>query len=380
MMRLSHKLAHKQAKNLDRHEKSFAGCMGWNAMGDLLPFSEAALSAFIGATGGLILGLAARLGRFCTLGAIEDYLYLHSDLRLRIWGLAIGAGICGVAALSLLTGFEPESSALLGAGFNPLAHITGGLMFGYGMALAGNCGYGAVARLGGGDLRNFVIVAVVGVSAYFALSGPGAYLRVLLFPEPIREGPQTLPALLSEYLPLSSPGIALIIGLCFCAISLASSPFLRDWRAVLTGLCVALAVTIGWAGTHWLNTTGFSEQPIISYSFASPVGETLLYLMLGSALELSFGVGAVMGVLFGAFLGAIMKGQFRWEACDDPRELRRQLIGACLMGVGAVIALGCSIGQGLSAMSLLSFGAPLTLASILIGAVIGLRQMVSGFS
>ena len=35
---------------------------------------EANFAALVGLFGGVLLGLAARLGRFCTLGAIEDYL------------------------------------------------------------------------------------------------------------------------------------------------------------------------------------------------------------------------------------------------------------------------------------------------------------------
>ena len=37
--------------------------------------SEANAAALVGLIGGIVLGLAARVGRFCTLGAIEDYLY-----------------------------------------------------------------------------------------------------------------------------------------------------------------------------------------------------------------------------------------------------------------------------------------------------------------
>ncbi|MGR3692652.1 MAG: YeeE/YedE thiosulfate transporter family protein, partial [Sagittula sp.] len=72
-------------------------------------------------------------------------------------------------------------------------------------------------------------------------------------------------------------------------------------------------------------------------------------------------------------------GHFRWEACEDPRELRRQIFGAALMGGGAVVALGCSIGQGLSAFSVLAFSAPVTFASIFAGAAFGLRQLIVGF-
>ena len=84
-------------------------------------------------------------------------------------------------------------------------------------------------------------------------------------------------------------------------------------------------------------------------------------------------------MLIGAFFGSIIKGHFRWEACEDPRELKRQILGASIMGVGAVISLGCSVGQGLTAFSTLSYSAPLTLLSIYFGARIGLFQLIEGF-
>ena len=110
-----------------------------------------------GLFGGILLGLAARLGRFCTLGAIEDYLYGGSDIRLRMWGLAIGLAVIGSFGALALGLVEIEKSFYLRS-WQPLASVAGGLVFGYGMAMAGNCGYGALARLGGGDLRAFVIV------------------------------------------------------------------------------------------------------------------------------------------------------------------------------------------------------------------------------
>jgi uncharacterized membrane protein YedE/YeeE len=90
-------------------------------------------------------------------------------------------------------------------------------------------------------------------------------------------------------------------------------------------------------------------------------------------------VGSVFGVGVGAFVGSLIKGHFRWEACEDPRELRRQIIGAGLMGMGAVIALGCTVGQGLSGFSVLAFSAPLTFLAIIAGAAFGLRQLIEGF-
>jgi len=81
----------------------------------------------------------------------------------------------------------------------------------------------------------------------------------------------------------------------------------------------------------------------------------------------------------GACLGSYSKGHFRWEACDDPRELRRQILGAAIMGPGAILAVGCSVGQGISAFSVLAFSAPVTFIAIFAGAAFGLRQLITGF-
>ncbi len=102
--------------------------------------------------------------------------------------------------------------------------------------------------------------------------------------------------------------------------------------------------------------------------------------MTASGSSLSFGIGSVAGVLAGALLGSLRLGHFRWEACDDPRELRRQIAGAALMGSGAVVAMGCTIGQGVSAFSLLAYSAPVTFAAIFAGAAFGLRQLITGFA
>ena len=118
----------------------------------------------------------------------------------------------------------------------------------------------------------------------------------------------------------------------------------------------------------------------MSHTFSAPIGETVLYVLTSSGNTISFGTGSVLGVILGAFAGSLFKGQFRWEACEDPRELRRQIFGAALMGIGAVVAVGCSVGQGLSAFSVLAYSAPITLLCMMIGAAIGLRQLILGFS
>lgn len=342
---------------------------------------ESLLIVLFGFAGGVILGLAARLGRFCTLGAIEDLLYQQSDTRLRMWVLAIGvAGLTafGLAGMDL---FDIAANAYWITPWSPLASVLGGLLFGYGMSLAGNCGFGALARFGGGDLRAFVIVLVMGISAYVMMSGPFARLRIMATEatSPALDS-QSYAQVLGSVTGLPMIWAGLVVSALITVAALASRDFIQNRRAVFWGAMVGLAVTSGWAGTSWIATNGFMPQPVQTHTFSAPLGETIIFLMTASGGGLSFGVASVFGVLAGAFCGSLFKGHFRWEACEDPRELRRQILGAVCMGFGAVLAFGCTVGQGISAFSVLSFSAPITFAAIFVGAAIGLRQLITGFA
>lgn len=343
--------------------------------------TEPQLVALIGLLTGLPLGLAARLGRFCTMGAIEDALYGGSTVRLRMWGMAIGLAVLGSFGLMAAGLLVDHETYYLSIRWMPLASILGGLVFGYGMALSGMCGYGAIARLGGGDLRSFVIVLVMGVATFVVLSGPLAPLRDMLF----HQSPVTtqVPPGIAHQLSALTGAPVTVLGMGIGALLLAGSATSRAvWAKpsqVAWSAAVGLAVVGAWAGTSWVAHTGFDGLPVVSHSFAAPLGDSILWWMTGSARPLTFAVGSVAGVWGGAFIGSLIKGHFRWEACEDPRELRRQILGAALMGGGAVIALGCSVGQGLSAFSVLAFSAPVTFAAIFAGAALGLRQLIVGF-
>jgi len=341
--------------------------------------TEAQAAALLGLFGGIALGLAARIGRFCTLGAIEDLLYSSDDRRLRMWAVALGVAIAGTH-IAMSTGYmDASETAYLDRVWNPLATVIGGLMFGYGMALSGNCGYGALARLGGGDLRSLIIVIVMGLSAYIVMSGPLAHARVWLFP--VEEGADSLQGI--GYLFEGSLGIpplatGIAIGGALLAIGLSSREMRRSYSHILWGTVVGLAVISGWVGTYWIAQNGFAAEPIETHTFAAPIGDTIYYAMTASGNTVSFSVGSVLGVIIGATLGSYSKGHFRWEACDDPRELGRQIAGAALMGAGAILAVGCSIGQGISAFSVLAYSAPVASAAIFAGAALGLRQLIAG--
>lgn len=179
-------------------------------------------------------------------------------------GIAIGSGF-----------FVSAESAYLDRVWNPVGTIVGGLTFGYGMALSGNCGYGALARLGGGDLRSFVIVLVMGLSAYFVMSGPLAHARVLLFP--VETGASSTQGFTQM---LSAVGVSplvtgLVAGGALLVFALSKADMRSSHSHIFWGFVVGFAVVSGWVGTYWVAMTGLESEPIETHTFVAPIGDTI---------------------------------------------------------------------------------------------------------
>lgn len=338
-----------------------------------------AWAALIGLVTGAVLGLAARLGDFCTLGAIESAFYGADQRRLRMWGIVLGTGIAATYLLASLGQIDLIETPYHGLQWNPLASVLGGTLFGYGMALAGNCGFGALARFGGGDLRSLVVVVVISIFGFVTLSGPLSPLRDWAFPQIPSDHMQGFAHLAQALLGVPALLVALTLAAGFVLWALAYAPFRAEPRRIGWGVAAGLAIAGALWGMSVLNDISFGAVDVEGHTFTAPLGRTLMWLMTSSAGGLSFSVGSVLGVLVGARIGSWRKGTFRWEACEDPRELGRQVGGAALMGIGGVVALGCSVGQGATAFSTLAYSAPVTLAAICAGAMLGLKRLIAGF-
>ena len=335
----------------------------------------------LGLIGGTVLGLAARLGGFCTLGMIEDVHYGDDRARLWFWVGALGIAILSNFWLSYAGLIDLGAVVYLQNAFSIPGAILGGLIFGFGMAQTGNCGFTALARVGGGDLRAFVIAMVMGVAALIALSGLLAVWRLEIFPiTPQPQSPDGIAQMLGRLFGLSPDLLGMGIGAIVIVAAIALAPRHGAIKRILWSIAIGLTISLGFFGTYWVSENGWDAWPVVSHTFTAPIGETLHYAMFSTGLAPKFGMGSVLGVVMGGFIGSLIKGGFRWEACEDPRELRRQIIGAAMMGLGAVMAAGCSIGQGLSAFSVLSPTAPLVAASIWLGAWFGLRQLILGLA
>ncbi|WP_370195623.1 YeeE/YedE family protein [Aurantimonas coralicida] len=351
---------------------------------DMLVESGLALP-LAGLLAGTAMGYVARRHHFCTLSALERRWYAGDDNGLRAWGLAILVAILLTQILVLAGRFAPEQSFYLTPAFGWTGAILGGLAFGVGMALVGTCGFGALVRLGGGSLRGLVVIIVLGLSALAAQRGVLALGRVALVDSQAYDlsrlgaPDQTLGAVASA---LAGRDLRWLMTLAVVAALgtwvFRSASFRADRGKILAGIVIGAAVAFGWLATAHVAGLSFVPVQVESASFVVPPGDLILQIVAYTGALPDYGVGLVLGVVVGAALAAWRRGDVRWEACDDARELSRHLVGAMLMGVGGVFSLGCTIGQGISAASFLTISAPIVLISIAIGARLGLAYILEG--
>ena len=113
-------------------------------------------------------------------------------------------------------------------------------------------------------------------------------------------------------------------------------------------------------------------------SFVSPVAYTLDWLMFFSdkAKVLTIGIVSVVGVVAGSAVYAVATGSFRWEGLSGAEDTANHLLGATLMGVGGVCAMGCTVGQGLSGIATLSMTSVVALAAIFAGSTAALNYQL----
>lgn len=341
------------------------------------------IASICGLGAGVVLGFAGRAGRFCTLAMLEDAFFGSDTTRLKSFALAAAVALVATQVLAAAGFVDLSQSIYLTPSIGLGGAVLGGLIFGFGMALVGTCGFGTLVRIGGGDLRAIVVYLVLGMSALAAMGGLTGFLRLsLIEPLSLRLPQGTTQAFDSLLAPMLGTGARTIVVALFAAAlggwSLADGKLVKSPRLILSGLAVGAAVAFGWFATGWLGNDDFDPARVASLTFVAPLGHSLLYIATFSGSRVDFAIGSVTGVVLGSFIAALLARGFRWEACDDARELKRHMIGAALMGTGGITSMGCTIGQGLSAFSTLAVSAPITMLAIAGGARLGLEYTMTG--
>ena len=337
-------------------------------------------------------GAIAQRTHFCTMGAVADIVNLGDWMRMRMWALAIGVAMIGFNAMVAADWIKAADSIYAAPALLWLSNIVGGLLFGVGMVLASGCGSKTLVRVGGGNLKSLLVLFVLAVAAYATMRGVVAVARVATLDTVAVTLPagQDLPSLLAYATGASRQSMALWAGGGLGLLLLAwvlSRPEGRSAEVLLAGLGIGAVVV----GVWWVSgRLGFvPEHPVTlepsflatnsrrmeSLSFVAPVAYTMDWLILFSDTSrvLTLGIVTTLGVVSGSAAVALASGSFRWEGFAGTEDTANHVVGALLMGVGGVTAMGCTVGQGLSGVSTLALGSFLALGGILAGGVLGVR-------
>lgn len=373
-----------------------------------------------------VIGAVVRKTDFCTMGGVSDWVNMGDTGRFRAWVFAIAVALAGALLLEgfgvvdLAETFPPyRGRSLIWA-----ENVIGGILFGIGMTLGSGCANKNLVRLGGGNLKSLFVVAIMGVCAYFMIfpfPGSDQTLYTLAFLPWIGAlaidlgSPQDLGSLISSGNALAA---RLVVGAILAAALLVfvfrSEDFRGRFDNVLSGLVIGLAVVAGWYVTsavtfknpdpdfffggqesvtlqqasvqsNWEVIQGElpegTTRPVRaafmgtqSFTFVNPTGQAVGFVGSGfSKAYYTFGLLAFAGVVLGSLFWSLITRRLRVEWFASASDFARHAIGAVLMGIGGVLALGCTIGQGVTGMSTLAVGSILAFVSIVFGSALTMK-------
>ena len=361
----------------------------------------------------VIMGAVVNKTNFCTMGAVSDMVNMGDYGRFRAWLLAIAVALLGVTGLEYLdmvevnSTFPPYRNGQLVFGEN----ILGGLLFGIGMTFASGCGNKTLIRIGGGNLKSIIVFIIIALIAWYMINpfpGTDQTLFSVLFYDWLRPVSVDLTAQqdIGAVISADNPGIIRLIaggliGLLLLFFIFRSADFRSSRDNILGGLVVGLVILAAWYTSSNIAINAeeelysmsdyYSEWDMLaeddegkpergtavaaqSFTFINPIGQSYGFVQSGFDRALiNFGLVSVFGVVLGSLLWSLISRSFRIEWFVDIKDFFMHLIGAILMGFGGVLAMGCTIGQGITGVSTLAIGSILTFFSIVLGSALTMK-------
>jgi uncharacterized protein len=339
-----------------------------------------------------LFGWVAERSHFCTMGAIQDVVAYGNWSRAIQWSLAISMAGCAFALLVWFGQINPQNTLYASKKWTWLSAGFGGLLFGCGMVLASGCSGKNLIRAATGSLKAWLVLLVMAVSALATMRGLPAVWRVGVLEPVFLDVP--MGASLWEWIAHGFAGSPTAVLLCLaCAVLLLVFSWAWKSRAVLethvltSGLALGLLVGVLW----WLGGSyaHIAEHPetleeiyigtrsgrIEALSLTAPIADWLDAWMYYSdnTKQINSAMVAVIGIMAGAACSAWSNGGLRWQGFADSADTLRHVLGAVLMGLGGITAMGCTIGQGLSGLSTYSLNSVLALIGMTVGAAFTIR-------
>ena len=336
----------------------------------------------------VVFGAAAQFSRFCLLGGMRSYMTAREGGRLAVYLGAIGAAIVATTLVQWLAALDLNQTrpAYRAADLAWGRYLIGGLLFGVGMVLARGCPVRSLVKTSQGSFQALAAIVVMAAVAY-------AMTRTSLFQTAFLPWVGPLSVDLSAH-GIPQQDLASLFGggtwtYGLLAAGLAAMLLLASWRwlplrgngvawvgALLIGATVGLGFWVTGGAPGQAADMAAMMQPMPqeglgtqSFTFSAPLGDVVYFLQsLGEMSTITFGVVAVVGVFLGSLVSALIRRDIQFSLPLGVGEWLRTIVGATLVGVGSVLAMGCTIGHGLTGLSTLALGSMLSLAAIMLGA------------
>lgn len=359
---------------------------------------------------GMAFGFVLQRSRFCFASAFRD-LFLLRDGRV-MKGIIAGLGVATIGFALVMSDRLPN--ARLGvlapeAHVSPLslALISGGVAFGLGMVLAGGCVSGSIYRMAEGYLGSWVAFLGIMVGLVAAAHTWNWWWRVdmsraprLWLPNLVGYGGSvaiTLLVLVGIFLFIlwweSRSGLFIPVKESLQepmetfgdrVRSIYRSIFVRGWPAVSGGVALGtlnvflytyehpwrITGEIGAWGSGLATRIGLAPPPLLGV-------ETLTGCTLDGAGGGFFNHMALanLGMFAGALVAALLAHEFKLRIPRKKVRFAQSLGGGLLMGFGAGLAVGCTVGAFFSAVPSLAANGALFAIALAIGAFLGTKAL-----
>jgi uncharacterized protein len=357
---------------------------------------------------GLAFGFVLQRSRFCFTSAFRD-LFLLGDARVMkgiIAGLAVATAGFAVLMARLVpeVGFGglPPGATVLPLGIHTLL---GGVLFGIGMVLAGGCTSGSLYRAGEGYVGSMVALLGIMLGLEFSSHTWNWWWEVHISRAPLIWFPESLGylggmlltfgGLLLLFLLVSwwEFRTSIILPVRRDAMHTASSfgeqlrtlghmVFVKGWPVVIGGIALGTLNVFLYTYRHpWGVVAGLGIwADKLASSIALGAGELSGRSSLaGCAFEpdSASALGHMpllnLGVIAGAFIAASLASEFKLRVPKQPLRYAQSIGGGVLMGYGAGLALGCTVGAFFSAIPSLALNGWVFAGALAVGAYIGVK-------
>ena len=326
---------------------------------------------------GAVLGFVLQRGRFCVTGAFRDVFVTRNTLWLTAFFVVIAVQAVGLAVLVATGVVAPKVTAL-----PLLAVIVGGLIFGYAIVMAGGCATGTYYRAGEGLVGSWLaLVGYAGASAamkHGVLAPLNSGLRSVTVPATTIYGTLGVAAWPLVVALVVGVGLAVRHHLRKPPVTLATLPprrtglahllLERRWHPFATAVVIGVIAIAAWPLS---SATGRNA----GLGITTPSANLTTYLATGQGKYLDWGVLLVVGILLGSYVAAKASGEFRVRVPDATIAVR-STIGGLLMGVGASLAGGCTIGNAMVETAQFTWQGWISFAAFLLGTGLAVRVYI----